>query len=140
MDMRDQVRRLLEEVEMAEVLPDRDAAFAHILRRNRSAILYLAFTLHDLGVTGGEVDEVMGASDRCDLCGAKLVGEGAYVDGQTRSGGWASMCMGCFGRHGVALGWGVGQLYRGFGCAGSDEVRWRCIAGGDPHPESGAEP
>ena len=34
----------------------------------------------------------------------------------------------------MALGWGIGQLYRGFGRLDSGEVRWRSIAGGNPYP------
>jgi hypothetical protein len=33
----------------------------------------------------------------------------AGYDGATKEGPWAYMCEGCFGKHGIGLGTGVGQ-------------------------------
>lgn len=47
---------------------------------------------------------------KCDICN-KHAGE-QYVDGATRMGPWANMCMGCWEKYGVGrLGTGAGQLY-----------------------------
>jgi hypothetical protein len=85
-------------------------------------------TLNDAGITGGERHEGF-PGDTCDLCGETLSEAGFYIDGAMLQGGWANMCPGCFAQHGRALGWGRGQLYRGF--TNGTEVRWFCIAGGD---------
>lgn len=48
----------------------------------------------------------------CDLCWCLLMGQG-FVDGRTKQGPWAIMCLTCFGSHGVGLGVGRGQAYEG---------------------------
>ena len=45
----------------------------------------------------------------CDICHSKL--EETFVDGATRSGRWANMCLKCFTRCGVGIGVGCGQIY-----------------------------
>jgi len=45
----------------------------------------------------------------CDVCKADSLHE--YVDGATRMGPWANMCMDCFHEVGRGLGTGVGQYY-----------------------------
>jgi hypothetical protein len=46
----------------------------------------------------------------CDICQSKI--EDAYVDGRTKSGPWANMCLPCWKKHGVGkLGTGFGQKY-----------------------------
>ena len=47
---------------------------------------------------------------RCDICGEVEPDE--YVDGRTKQGLWANMCMKCYRRHGVGLGVGRGQKYK----------------------------
>ena len=54
-------------------------------------------------------------------------------DGQPRQmGDWANMCFDCFGKVGVAIDWGSGQLY-----VQRRPDEWQCIAGGNPAPEGG---
>jgi hypothetical protein len=51
-----------------------------------------------------------------------------FVDGRTRIGPWATMCLACWMSHGVGLGSGKGQIYRKqFNIDGSE--RWVKIAG-----------
>ena len=42
---------------------------------------------------------------KCDFCHNI-----AEVDGKTKEGPWANMCLGCFGDHGIGLGTGRGQM------------------------------
>lgn len=48
----------------------------------------------------------------CEVCGASLEGRG-FVDGATRMGPWAIMCVFCHAQEevGVGIGPGLGQLY-----------------------------
>jgi len=46
---------------------------------------------------------------KCEICEERLVEE--FVDGRTKLGLWAIMCVGCFKVHGVGLGLGKGQKY-----------------------------
>ena len=46
---------------------------------------------------------------RCDLCGEPIVA--AFVDGKTRMGPWATMCLDCHDLNGVGFGPGLGQIY-----------------------------
>jgi hypothetical protein len=92
--------------------------------------------MNELRIAGGEPSRSMSAPDHCDLCGVLLKTNGLHVDGQIKDGRWSSMCLSCFAHHGVGLGWGVGQLYRLFGNDDEGEPVWRCIAGGNPEPES----
>jgi len=45
----------------------------------------------------------------CNLCGQVNLFE--FVDGKTRMGPWANMCMPCYRKVGVGLGVGRGQRY-----------------------------
>jgi len=46
---------------------------------------------------------------KCDMC-EKPIGD-AWVDGKTRMGPWANMCLPCHAKYGVGLGEGRGQMY-----------------------------
>lgn len=46
----------------------------------------------------------------CDLCHTSI--RVTFVDGKTRGGPWALMCIACFSYHGVGLGTGHGQRYK----------------------------
>jgi len=45
----------------------------------------------------------------CDFCSTSC--DHAYVDGKTRRGPWANMCLNCFSFFGAGLGTGKGQKY-----------------------------
>ena len=47
--------------------------------------------------------------ERCDLC-KKLILK-TFVDGKTKYGPWATMCLSCYHGFGVGLGTGRGQRY-----------------------------
>lgn len=53
----------------------------------------------------------------CDLTGHvgglhdNITERGEFVDGRTKMGPWANMCVRCHDRHGVGLGTGKGQRY-----------------------------
>lgn len=49
------------------------------------------------------------APTHCDICECKL--EYVFVDGATRDGPWAYMCMPCAMQRGIGLGLGMGQQY-----------------------------
>lgn len=49
------------------------------------------------------------APKTCELGGEEI--KMSFVDGRTRGGPWAVMCLDCFKRVGVGLGTGRGQLY-----------------------------
>lgn len=46
----------------------------------------------------------------CEWCGETIAND--FVDGRTKHGSWADMCLACHGRHGVGLGVGKGQRYQ----------------------------
>ena len=46
---------------------------------------------------------------KCEICEGNL--EGAFVDGKTKVGFWATMCLACHKEFGVGLGIGKGQKY-----------------------------
>lgn len=48
-------------------------------------------------------------TDTCELC--RKTGQTVIVDGRTREGYWAWMCMACHRAYGVGLGTGRGQLF-----------------------------
>lgn len=50
---------------------------------------------------------------KCDICGTPR-GAADFVDGRTKVGPWAIMCLKCHGTEGVGLGLGKGQKYNGF--------------------------
>ena len=45
----------------------------------------------------------------CDICQTVITDR--FVDGRTKSGPWANMCLPCYEKHGVGLGTGSGQLF-----------------------------
>jgi len=47
----------------------------------------------------------------CDVCGRTLSLSGTFIDGKTRQGPWATMCIHCHSALGVGLGTGKGQKY-----------------------------
>ncbi len=47
---------------------------------------------------------------RCDICGCLVIGK--YIDGKTRMGPWADMCLDCHKANGVGLGTGKGQVIK----------------------------
>lgn len=100
----------------------------------KSEIILLSFWLHELRIAGGEPTYEISPPERCNLCGVDLAINGLHVDGEIADGRWSHMCMACFARHGVGVGWGVGQLYRLVGNEAEGEPVWRCIAGGNPEP------
>ena len=53
--------------------------------------------------------KVMNMDGECNLCGKVALSE--FVDGATRMGPWANMCLPCFKRVGKGLGVGRGQRY-----------------------------
>ena len=46
---------------------------------------------------------------KCDICHATIADR--YVDGKTKVGPWANMCLRCHKTKGVGLGLGKGQMY-----------------------------
>lgn len=46
---------------------------------------------------------------KCDVCHVEIIG--FYVDGKTKYGPWANMCLSCHKAFGVGLGLGKGQVY-----------------------------
>lgn len=46
---------------------------------------------------------------KCEVCGRKLTT--AFIDGRTKTGFWAIMCLACHKEFGVGLGIGKGQKY-----------------------------
>ena len=46
---------------------------------------------------------------RCNLC--REICSNYYIDGKTKIGPWAYMCLSCFKKYGVGLGVGKGQKY-----------------------------
>jgi len=47
---------------------------------------------------------------RCDICDGEL--KEAFIDGRTKVGFWAIMCLACHKEFGVGLGTGKGQKYK----------------------------
>lgn len=45
----------------------------------------------------------------CDCC-SRLI-QATFVDGRTKKGPWAIMCLSCHKTHGLGLGTGSGQRY-----------------------------
>lgn len=58
------------------------------------------------------VVDTMKKVERCDICKMEL-GNCDFVDGKTRLGPWANMCLDCYKLLGIGLGTGKGQLYDG---------------------------
>ena len=46
---------------------------------------------------------------KCDLCHKVL--KDTYIDGKTKQGPWAYMCLSCYKAFGVGLGLGKGQVF-----------------------------
>lgn len=60
------------------------------------------------------MDKWLSNFDKCDICSSPIKGDVAFfVDGKTNIGPWALMCPACFKKHGVGIGYGVGQKYDG---------------------------
>ncbi len=49
-------------------------------------------------------------AEKCDFCKLSLK-NAPFVDGRTKYGPWANMCLVCAAVHGVGLGIGCGQMY-----------------------------
>jgi hypothetical protein len=65
----------------------------------------------------------MGAAPKCcDVCKQPL--ERHFVDGKTRLGPWANMCLPCHREAGVGVGTGLGQQY-----SAQPDGRWKKTAG-----------
>ncbi len=47
----------------------------------------------------------------CDVCGTAIAPSRDFVDGRTKYGPWANMCLACHKTHGRGLGVGLGQRY-----------------------------
>jgi len=58
---------------------------------------------------GSMTGKAMSMDGECNLCGKVALSE--FVDGATRMGPWANMCIPCFKRVGKGLGVGRGQRY-----------------------------
>jgi hypothetical protein len=101
---------------------------------HRSEIAKVCRWLDQLKITSGERNISYGAPSKCDLCEADLLDGGLYVDGAIKGGSWANACMSCFDKHGMGIGWGVGQLYKRKGSFASGDPLWVCIAGGNQQP------
>jgi hypothetical protein len=56
----------------------------------------------------------MGDRNPCDICG-KDISNQPFVDGKTKQGPWALMCLACYRTYGVGLGQGKGQQYNAAG-------------------------
>jgi hypothetical protein len=64
----------------------------------------------------------LSAVNNCELCDTPLVDK--MVDGKTRMGPWALMCIPCHKKHGGHLGQGLGQQYEK-----QQDGRWLKTAG-----------
>lgn len=52
--------------------------------------------------------------DSCDICQKPIKGMVPwFVDGKTKMGPWGLLCPSCFIKHGVGIGYGIGQKYDG---------------------------
>lgn len=61
-------------------------------------------------IEGGTMTgKIMHTQGECNLCGKVNLSE--FVDGKTRMGPWANMCLPCYRKVGVGLGVGRGQRY-----------------------------
>lgn len=49
--------------------------------------------------------------ETCNLCERSLAGLHSFIDGKTRDGPWAIMCLSCHRVNGVGLGMGRGQEF-----------------------------
>ena len=58
----------------------------------------------------------------CNICDAPITDR--FVDGATRQGPWAIMCMPCVEQHGRGLGTGHGQAY-----SKTPDSQWIKVAG-----------
>jgi len=67
-------------------------------------------TMQFVQLEGGSMTgKIMHTQGECNLCGKVNLSE--FVDGKTRMGPWANMCMPCYRKVGVGLGVGRGQRY-----------------------------
>ena len=51
----------------------------------------------------------VGEVGNCDFCEEPI--EAFFVDGRTKQGPWANMCLRCHTQNGIGLGLGKGQLF-----------------------------
>ena len=127
----------ISELEVMQATPDDRAAKAKFLRRFRSELVLMSFWMNQLAVTGGQMEIAASPPGKCDLCGCGLEDKGLFIDGQVTDGRWSFMCMVCFDKSGVGIGWGVGQLYRLMPPDADGERAWASIAGGNPLLDTG---
>ena len=67
-------------------------------------------TMQYVQIEGGTMTgKIMHTVGECNLCGKDRLSE--FVDGKTRMGPWANMCLPCYRKVGVGLGVGRGQRY-----------------------------
>ena len=67
-------------------------------------------TMQYVQIEGGTMTgKIMHTVGECNLCAKERLSE--FVDGKTRMGPWANMCLPCFRKVGVGLGVGRGQRY-----------------------------
>lgn len=124
-------------LEVMQANPSDRAAKAQFLQRFRSELVLISFWLNQVAVTGGQVEVAASPPGKCDLCLCSLEENGLFVDGQIVDGRWSFMCMTCFDKVGVGIGWGVGQLYRLLPPDEEGDRAWASIAGGNPSISTG---
>lgn len=66
------------------------------------------------------------SNQTCDYCSKELNNDKYLIDGATKQGPWAYMCVDCFRKYGTLIKWGYGQLYQKI-----DEDEWLLVAGYD---------
>lgn len=79
------------------------------VQMNINEFLYLSGVVNEREYQ--KLNEGLGNKNvKCDIC-QKDAGD-KYVDGKTKMGPWANMCMNCWDKYGVGkLGIGFGQSY-----------------------------
>ena len=60
----------------------------------------------------------------CDFCKKILINDEYLIDGATKNGPWAWMCVDCFEENGTKIEYGSGQLYKK-----TDEKKWLLVKG-----------
>lgn len=63
--------------------------------------------------------------ENCDICRKILKSDKYIIDGKTKKGSWAWMCVDCFNENGVGIKWNIGQLYQ------KVRNKWLLVAGYD---------
>jgi hypothetical protein len=126
-------------LEKAQAKPDDPVSRRSFAIRYRSELVLISFWLNQLRMAGGIPVRAIDPPHSCNLCGVDLAAAGLFIDGQITDGRWSFMCMPCYARIGVGIGWGIGQLFRFAGKDEEGEPVWFCIAGGPP-TEIGDDP